>query len=213
MQINLTLKKHLSRQGGSPHMQLLYISSYKEPANSDPPKNECNRYVEADLQCCSSHDLIAHLMNIACTVGTDRQNRARAVRQTNLQAQLFSAIDDWHEENNGKVGNTADGAAPALKLPPVEWTYEVMGRFTRLYIQSYMPDPSKDQDVRFVPFLEIDRTHAVHTKALEFQKAQDTIYGKCRLECVRRSYDTMSYAELVQLSVARIMESSWGVGC
>ena len=165
--------------------------------------------MDADLHCCSSHDLIAHLMNIACTVGTDHQNRARAVRQTNLQAEMFSAIDAWHEENNGKVGDAHD--TTMMKLPPVEWTYEVMGRFSRLYIQSYMPDPSKEQDVRFVPFLEIDRTHAVHTKALEFQKAQDTLYGKCRLECIRRNYDTMSYAELVQLSVARIIESSWGV--
>ena len=79
-----------------------------------------------------------------------------------------------------------------------------MGRFTRRYIQSYLPDPSREQDLRFIPFHEIDRTHPVHRKALEFQKGQDVVYGKCR--AVSRNYEIMSYAELVQMSVLRILE-------
>jgi hypothetical protein len=74
-----------------------------------------------------------------------------------------------------------------------------------------MPNPSTtDHDIRFVPFDQIDRTHPVHTMALEFQKAQDTLYGKCRMlmqgEKYMRSYERMAYPELVQMTVARIMD-------
>ena len=151
------------------------------------------------MQCCSSHDLIAHLMNIACTVSSEKQNMARAASQTCIHASLFAKIDAWNEENRFST-------AP-LCLPPVEWTYNVMSEFTREYIRSYMPDPSKEQDLRFLPFLEIDRTHPVHFKALDFQKGQDVLYGTCRMPGLR-GYSVMSYAELVQLSVVRILESS-----
>jgi hypothetical protein len=82
-----------------------------------------------------------------------------------------------------------------------------MSSFTRNYISSYMPDPTKEQDIRFVPVVDIDRTHPVHLSALDFQKAQDTLYGRCSIDCIR-DYDRMSYAELVQLSVARVMDCS-----
>ena len=50
------------------------------------------RFVEQDLQCCNSHDLIAHLMNIACTVATERQNKTRAELQAQCQASLFAGV-------------------------------------------------------------------------------------------------------------------------
>jgi hypothetical protein len=68
-----------------------------------------------------------------------------------------------------------------------------------------MPDPSKQQDVWFLPYEDIDLTHFVHAKALEFQKARSILYGACRMP--HRDLDRMSYAELLQLSVQRIMES------
>jgi hypothetical protein len=138
-------------------------------------------------------------MNIACTVSSEKQNMARAASQTCIHASLFAKIDAWNEENRFST-------APSC-LPPVEWTYNVMSEFTREYIRSYMPDPSKEQDLRFLPFLEIDRTHPVHFKALDFQKGQDVLYGTCRMPGLR-GYSVMSYAELVQLSVVRILESS-----
>ena len=168
----------------------------KIPSNRLHDSCKC-RYVESDLQCCSSHDLLAHLMNIACTVATEGQNRSRAAIQTEIQASLFSSIDAWHEGNAGT----------AAVLPPVEWSYQLMADFTRKYIRSYMPDPSKEQDIRFVPFMDVDRGHVVHASAIDFQKAQDTLYGRCKMDCIR-GYDSMSYAELVQLSVARILESA-----
>jgi hypothetical protein len=154
------------------------------------------------MQCCSSHDLIAHLMNVACTVATEKQNATRAELQTSIQALMFARIDEWHDNNNNNTGEDA-----GIVLPPVEWTYELMANFTRSYICSYMPDPTKEQDIRFVPVVDIDRTHPVHASALDFQKAQDTLYGRCSMDCIR-DYDRMSYAELVQLSVARVMDCS-----
>ncbi len=147
-----------------------------------------------ESKCCSSHDLLAHLMNIACTTATDKQNLARAHRQAKIQAELFDKVDAWKAENHQQ------------SLPPAEWSYQVMGEFTRKYVQSYMADPARDQDVRFLPLVDIDRTHAVHVKALEFQRAQDLLYGRCGM--IARDYDRMSYAELVQVSVARILESA-----
>lgn len=153
---------------------------------------------------CSSHDLIAHLMNVACTCATERQNAERALIQARLQAELFDAVDSWREREPD----------PLLVLPPIAWTYRVLGDFTRKYVQSYMPDAQREQDLRFVPAHEIDRTHAVHRRAVEFQKAQDLLYGKCAMLTVgkkgdryARSYDHMSYAELVQMSVARILDA------
>lgn len=154
--------------------------------------------------CCSSHDLLAHLMNIACTCATEKQNSERAALQIRLQADLFDAVDSWREAEPD----------PLLVLPPIGWTYKTLCDFTRKYVQSYLPDPARDQDLRFLPLHEVDREHPVHARAIEFHKAQDLLYGKCRLltvarrgERYARSYDTLSYAELVQMSVARILDS------
>jgi hypothetical protein len=147
-------------------------------------------------KCCSSHDLLAHLMNIACTAATEKQNCTRALLQAGIQEEMFSKVDEW------KAGN--DASVHAM-LPPAEWSYQLMGDFTRKYVQSYMADPARAQDVRLLPMSDINRTHPVHIRALEFQKAQDLLYGKCAM--ITRDYERMSYAELVQVSVARIIES------
>lgn len=147
-------------------------------------------------QCCSSHDLMAHLMNVACVVCTQKQNQARAELQARLQSELFDKVDEWKR------------GCPDTVLPPIEWSYQVLGDFTRKYAQSYMADPTKDQDVRFLPVTDINRYHPVHVKAVEFQRAQDVLYGKCSPELIgKRMYERMSYAELVQVSIARILES------
>ena len=44
-------------------------------------------------QFCSSHDLLAHLMNVACTVSTQEQNQNRAEIQARLQGELFDKVD------------------------------------------------------------------------------------------------------------------------
>lgn len=147
--------------------------------------------------CCSSHDLLAHLMNVASTVATDEHNRRRAALQNEAMSELFDTVDAWIGAQTTKT-----------RLPPAQWSYDLFATFTRKYIQSFMPDPTRAQDIRMLPFEDIDRTHRIHAKALQFQKAQDILYGdECKLQFRMRSYETMSYAELVQLSMARIIHA------
>jgi hypothetical protein len=196
--------KHTTRTDAMREVRSMIVAALPVPPMPIMVSRELADENFAASSTCSSHDLIAHMMNIACTCATEKQNADRALLQTQLQADLFEAVDSWR----------ASEPDPLLVLPPIAWTYRVLGEFTRRYVQSYLPDPAKDQDVRFVPVHEVDRTHAVHRRAVEFQKAQDLLYGKCRMltvdkkgERYARSYDHMSYAELVQMSVARILDS------
>lgn len=159
-------------------------------------------FTSIDASCCSSHDIMAHLMNLACTVATEDHNRRRAELQHEAMTELFDAVDEW-------IGAQTTGSR--ARLPPVKWSYDLFATFTRRYIQSFMPDPTRTQDIRMLPIESIDRTHRVHAKALQFQRAQDILYGeeckqqfRCLLRC---SYEAMSYAELVQLSMARIIHA------
>ncbi len=167
-------------------------------------------FIEADMACCSSHDLIAHLMNIACTVATEAQNARREGLQWQAQTELFEQIDAYAAaDKERKV--SALLAAAGVSLPPVQWTYGLFADFTRKYVRSFMPDPTKAQDIRFLTMHDIDRTHRVHTKALQFQKAQDILYAGDSFKerfGITRSYDVMSYAELIQVSMARIMDAT-----
>ena len=157
-------------------------------------------YVEAELKAISSHDLLAHLMNICCTVVSSARNEQRRIMQEKLQEdELFSKLDAWQEKN--------DPGGEKQLLPPVELSYSILGNFTRKYVQSYMQDPNKVQDVRFIPLQDVDREHVVYRKALEFHRAQDVLYGPC---CFAGGLGEKmpEYAELVQHSVRRILASS-----
>ena len=93
-------------------------------------------------------------------------------------------------------------------VPPLDLTYAIMCEFTRMYIQSYMPNPAKEQDIRFIPLHEVDRDHVVHRKALEFQRAQDVLYGPCSFGNPPLPLDSMGYSDLLQHSVRRILACS-----
>lgn len=150
-------------------------------------------FVSSDLKAVSSHDLIAHMLNIACTVASSSINRARMERQACTQEQLFARVDAWQDASSGDV-------------PDEEWCYNTAMEFTRMYIASYLPCPRKEADLRFLPAAEIDRSHRVHQKALEFQQAQDILYGACSTNCTRPLQD-MTFAQLVQHSFRRMLEA------
>jgi hypothetical protein len=131
----------------------------------------------------NSHDLIAHLMNICCCYCKD--NDARKQRQLDLQDEMFSRIEN-------------------VDLSSMDAVYALMGEFTRRYIQLYLPDPEKPQDVRFVSWRDVDQDHVVCRKALEFQRAQDVLYGMCAGQPISPSW---SYGDLVMHSARRIVLS------
>lgn len=161
-------------------------------------------FVDEEIKAISSHDLLAHLMNLCCTVVSSSRNDQRKELQERLQQEdLFSKLDEWQEQN--------DPGGKKQLLPPVDVSYRMLGDFTRKYVQSYMPDPSRTQDVRFIPWQDVDRTHTVYRKALEFQRAQDVLYGPCYFAGGGAMADTgplYNYADLVQHSVRRILASS-----
>lgn len=158
-------------------------------------------FVDSDLKAISSHDLIAHLMNISCTVVCREKNEERKQLQWKIQEDLFRQLDEWQAKHDPK--------GEEQLLPPPEFGYGLLGEITRLYIQSYMPDPTNVQDVRFLPAEDIDKSHVVWKRTLEFQKAQDVLYGPCTYgKSSARNLKDMEYRELVQHSVRRMLASS-----
>ena len=157
-------------------------------------------FVDTELKAISSHDLIAHMMNVSCTVVSESKNEERKKLQWALQDQLFKQLDEWQASN--------DPGGEKQLLPPPEFGYMLLGEYTRMYIQSYMPDPTKAQDIRFLPASEVDRGHIVWKKALEFQKAQDVLYGPCTFGGGTRTLQNLEYGDLVQHSIRRMMASA-----
>lgn len=157
-------------------------------------------FVESELTAVSSHDLIAHLINVSCTVVVAEKNEQRQQIQWKLQENLFSQLDEWQAQH--------DPGGKKQLLPPPEFGYALLSECTRMYIQSYMPDPTKAQDVRFLPAEDVDRGHAVWKRAMEFQKAQDVLYGSCTFGGFTKHFQEMDYMQLVQHSVRRMLASA-----
>lgn len=147
-------------------------------------------FVDTELKSINSHDLIAHLMNICCCYCKD--NDARMLKQIALQEEMFARFDNESVD---------------LLLSSVDKVYELMGEFTRRYIQLYMPDPEKPQDVRFIPWQDVDKDHVVYRKALDFHKAQDLLYGVCAGRPAASSSTWENYGDLVLHSARRIVLS------
>jgi hypothetical protein len=154
-------------------------------------------FVAPDHKVASSHDLVAHFINVACAVASSAVNSKRMSLQSDIERQLFARVDEWQDNH--------DPSGTYCKVPSAEWCYDVVSEFSRIYISSYLNGKSAAVDIRFAPSSEIDKSHVVHRMALEFQRAQDVLYGKSRWAHV--PLQEMSFAELVQHSVRRMLES------
>lgn len=152
-------------------------------------------FVAPDHKVASSHDLIAHMINVTCAVASSSVNDTRMTNQKEIEKQLFARVDEWQDLND------ADGASK--KVPSASWCYDLLTEFSRMYISSYAN--RSGLDVRFMPASEIDRSHVVHRMALEFHRAQDVLYGRCSWEHV--PLQEMTFSQLVQHSVRRMLES------
>ena len=149
-------------------------------------------FVDSDHQVTSSHDLIAHMMNIACAVASSSINNSRMERQSSLMGDLFSTLDDFLDKN------------AHLQVPDEKWCYEAAMHFTRLYIGTYLV--RQDNDIRFLlDASAINESHRLHKMALEYQKAQDVLYGACMQP--EKKLEDMSYLQLVQHSFRRMAEA------
>ena len=145
-------------------------------------------FVHADHAVTSSHDLVAHLINVTCVVASSAVNAQRMKRQKEIMDSFFDKIDSHREEVNHSE----------------EWCYKAATEFTRIYTASYM-QKSTDVDMRFVPASEIDRNHKVFRKMIEFQKAQDILYGAFSSGV---NLEQMTFGQLVQHSFKRILAAA-----
>jgi hypothetical protein len=139
----------------------------------------------------NSHDLLAHLLNKAaaakaCGVKLHPKRRVYQQLATNL---LNKRFDDW------KLAHPQDA------LPTLEISYGYFAEFSRAYIQSFMEDPEKALDIRFVPACDMDSGGMIHKKSLDFAKAQNVLFGKIS----ERNVEAMAYPEFIQLSAQRML--------
>ena len=147
-----------------------------------------NSFVSSQHKFCSSHDLIAHLMNVTCAVASASVNQKRMEDQSLVLQGMFDRVD----------------AHVSAGIPSEEWCYDALCDCTRQYVGTYVQ--KKCLDLRFAPASEIGRDHAVFRKIIDFQQAHDILYGPLDLQ--GKSYKDMTYAKLVQLSVQRIVSAN-----
>lgn len=154
-------------------------------------------YVEAEHKLASSHDLIAHLMNVACAVASSSVNNKRMEKQAAVVQSLFARVDSWQDEHDSE------------SVPDEDWCYELVAEFTRQYVGSYLfqsdSNAQRGLDLRFAPADQISKEHVVYRKALEFQKAQDILYGAASTQSL--DLCDMSFAQLVQHSIRRMLDA------
>jgi hypothetical protein len=141
---------------------------------------------------CNSHDLIGYLLNRAtcAQTNTEELHRNRKRFQTGALRTLINRFDHWKTNNS------------ECDVPPLEISFTFFTEYTRAYIQSYMPYPDKLLDIRFVPPTSIERGELLHTKSVDFAKAQNILYGKIERRCA----SSMTYAEIIQISARRIAD-------
>lgn len=142
-------------------------------------------FVHSDHTVASSHDLVAHLMNVTCVVASSSANAQRMKRQEEIMNCFFDNVDSHKEEVNHSE----------------EWCYKAAAEFTRLYAASYM-QKLVPVDMRFVAASDIDRNHKVFHRMIEFQKAQDILYGPIDSG---EKLEEMTFGQLVQHSFRRIL--------
>jgi hypothetical protein len=141
----------------------------------------------------NSHDLIAHLLNkaAAAQVRSERMHSKRQSLQWAANQILFQRFDEWKNTH-------PDSESPALDI-----SYGYFAEYTRAYIQSFMSDPSKQLDIRFLEPTDVDTCSTIYHKTQDFVLAQDTIYGKIKGS---RPIECMAYGEYVHLSALRILQ-------
>lgn len=155
-------------------------------------------FVAGDGGVASSHDLIAHLMNVACAVASASVNAERMKRQAEIVEKLFERVDAWQDEH--------DSTHSLSIIPDEEWCLKTAMDFTRLYIGCYMPSESTKNalDLRFIPASGVDKKHKVYIMALQYQRAQDVLYGPSTSN--KMQLGNMTFAQLVQHGFRRMLE-------
>jgi hypothetical protein len=121
----------------------------------------------------SSHDTIAHGMNLACATYDRKVNEERKTKQRTLQSTYNDALDhvfDLYTQQR----HTKD----EIK----EMVYTEMQKFTRDTITLFMPwicmDKNERADARFMPLDSVSKNSNIHVRAVEHLVAQRQAIGE-----------------------------------
>ena len=132
-----------------------------------------------------SHDLIAHLLNIAASHGQQIQHKQRQTRQKIAEDALFRAID-------------------ALDLPPsrVDQVWGAFCAYKRAYVESFTGQP--DPDIRFADANTVTCDQRVFHLALDHAKSHDVFFGEDGRLGMCKTNSNPSYGDLVLRAARRL---------
>lgn len=140
-----------------------------------------------NLVTASSHDTIAHGLNIACTVYNSAVNNQRRETQHKLQQEYNKSIDILWEMNRDMLCDP--NSDDAKRNICTHMLYDVMQKYTRQYIATILP--SAGEDIRFFPYDDIDVGSPIHRQTVDHMMGQMVIsgvVGKSRNELSQMSY-------------------------
>lgn len=110
----------------------------------------------------SSHDVIAHLLNLAASKRDEKLNKERAARQVQVHDRLLHEIDTMDEFGLHALDERA-------------WTS--FARFTTMYIACFSSAESPMPDCRFLQPSDVPRGHPVALQAADHARAHDALFG------------------------------------
>lgn len=124
----------------------------------------------------SSHDVIAHLLNLAASRGDGLLNRDREARQIQANERLLQEIDSME-------------GVPAHALDERAWTS--FARFTTMYIACFSSAGSPLPDCRFLQPSDVPQGHPVALQAADHARGHDALFGP--VPGVQGPHDARSY--------------------
>ena len=156
----------------------------------------CSRPLDGEHQYTiqPTHGLIAHLLNIAASHGSQTQHQDRQVLQKIAEEALFRSID-------------------ALDSPPstVDQVWGAFCEYKRAYIESFTGRSSAD--VQFLDASAVTCHTSVFDLALDHAKAHDIFFGQDdRVGEVIAHQTTLSYQDLVLRAAKRLWWTGRDVG-
>ena len=147
----------------------------------------------------SSHDLIAHLIQKSLHVKNEAFYTLKEIAQASAIKSLNQAMDELIQRGVYPFENQANQENQEAST---QMLYEVFQKFTRDYIQAFLPK-DKYIDVRFKPYKDVVNEDSILTRARDFARAQDILYGAKNNPF---NIDIMTYEQAIQLSGLRFLD-------
>lgn len=142
-----------------------------------------NRLGEAVV--CTSHDLIAQMIDSAASKNDPQANKERLARHRNVLRDFMADL-----VRNGVLD------PPAL--------YEVFCRRTADHIAAYFPRNAPTPEIKFMPLGYVSKGDKVHAHACEFVAAQGIVLEEKNPRCAQ-DYATLEFHDLLRVCRDRLV--------